>query len=44
MSLPGMEAFSRKFCVKKLLLVGGGGIEIDEFLGMDFEGIEGLFS
>ena len=43
MSLPGMEAFSKKFRSKKLLLVGGGGIEIDEFLSMDFEQIEELF-
>ena len=44
MSLPGMEAFSKNFRAKKLLLVGGGGIEIDGFLGMDFEEIEDLFS
>ncbi len=44
MSMPGMEAFSKKFCAKKPLLVGGGGIEINEFLNMDSEEIEELFS
>ena len=39
-----MEAFSKKFRAKKLLLVGGGGIEINEFLNMDSEEIEELFS
>ncbi len=43
MSLPGMEAFSKNYRAKKLLLVGGGGIGVDEFLGMDFEQIEELF-
>ncbi|MCK5506054.1 MAG: DUF4143 domain-containing protein, partial [Thermodesulfovibrionia bacterium] len=43
MSLPGMEAFSKNFRAKKLLLVGGGGIEINGFLGMDFKQIEELF-
>jgi len=42
-SLPGMDAFSKNYRVKKLLLVGGGGIGVDEFLGMDFEQIEELF-
>ncbi len=42
-SLPGMEAFSKNYRAKKLLLVGGGGIGVDEFLGMDFEQIEELF-
>ncbi len=44
MSLPGMEAFSKIFLAKKLLLVGGGGIEVDEFLSMDCRDIEALFS
>ncbi len=39
-----MEAFSKNYSAKKLLLVGGGGIGVDEFLGMDFEQIEELFS
>ncbi len=43
-SLPGMEAFSKNYRAKKLLLVGGGGIGVDEFLGMDFEQILSLFS
>lgn len=42
-SLPGMEAFSKNFRAKKLVLVGGGGIGVDEFLEMDFEQIEGFF-
>jgi len=32
LSLPGVEAFSREFKVKRKLLVGGGGISLDEFL------------
>ncbi|GBE04720.1 hypothetical protein BMS3Abin10_00336 [bacterium BMS3Abin10] len=43
-SLPGMEAFSKNYRVKKLLLVGGGGIGVDEFLEMGFKKIEDLFS
>jgi hypothetical protein len=31
-SLPGMEAFVRKFKPKRQLLVGGGGIALEEFL------------
>ncbi|RMG02080.1 MAG: ATP-binding protein [Nitrospirae bacterium] len=31
-TLPGMEAFSKEFRVNRKLLVGGGGIEIEEFL------------
>lgn len=42
-SLPGMEAFSKNYRAKKLLLIGGGGIGIDEFLRMDFEQIKDLF-
>jgi predicted AAA+ superfamily ATPase len=36
-SLPGMELFIRTFPVKKKLLVGTGGIPLDEFLAMDVE-------
>ena len=43
-SLPGMDAFSNNYRAKKLLLVGGGGIEIYEFLGMDYEQLLSLFS
>ncbi len=43
-SLPGMEAFSKNFRVKKLLLIGGGGIGVDEFLRMDYGQIVSLFS
>jgi len=43
-SLPGMEAFSKNFRAKKLLLVGGGGIGVDEFLGMDIEQLKELFN
>lgn len=32
MSLPGLEAFSKRFYPKKILLVGGQGIPIEEFL------------
>jgi hypothetical protein len=42
-SLPGMEVFSKNYRAKKLMLVGGGGIGIDEFLEMNFEQIEKLF-
>lgn len=42
-SLPGMEAFSKNYRAKKLLLVGGGGIGVAEFLEMDCEQIEELF-
>ncbi|HHN66038.1 MAG TPA: ATP-binding protein [Nitrospirae bacterium] len=31
-TLPGMEAFSKEFRVSRKLLVGGGGIDIEEFL------------
>ena len=31
-ALPGMEAFAHEFPVHKMLLVGGGGIPIEEFL------------
>ena len=31
-SLPGMEAFSKGFAVKKKLLVGSHGIPLEEFL------------
>jgi hypothetical protein len=31
-SLPGVEAFSREFKVKRKLLVGREGIPLDEFL------------
>jgi predicted AAA+ superfamily ATPase len=31
-SLPGMEAFARAFPVKRRLLVGGQGIDLEEFL------------
>ena len=31
-TLPGMEAFSKEFRVTRKLLVGGGGIDIEEFL------------
>ena len=34
-SLPGMDTFSKNYHAKKLLLVGGGGIGIEEFLGMN---------
>jgi hypothetical protein len=43
-SLPGMEAFSKNYRAKKLLLVGGGGIGIEEFLGMNSEQLMSLFS
>jgi hypothetical protein len=43
-SLPGMEAFSKNYRAKKLLLVGGGGIGVDEFLGMNFKKLMSLFS
>jgi len=42
-SLPGMEAFSKNYHAKKLLLVGGGGLGVAEFLEMDCEQIEELF-
>jgi uncharacterized protein len=43
-SLPGMQAFLKKYRAKKLLLVGGGGIGIEEFLGMNSEQLTSLFS
>jgi len=30
--LPGMEALSRQFCIQRKLLVGAGGIEVEDFL------------
>jgi hypothetical protein len=42
-ALPGLEAFSKNYRAKKLLLVGGDGIGIDEFLSMDLERIRSLF-
>jgi len=44
MSLPGMEAFSKNYQTTKLLLIGGGGIGVDELLRMDFKQMEELFS
>jgi predicted AAA+ superfamily ATPase len=43
-SLPGMQAFLKNYRAKKLLLVGGGGIGIEEFLGMNSEQLISLFS
>jgi len=43
-SLPGMDAFLKNYRAKKLLLVGRGGIEIGEFLGMNSEELISLFS
>jgi len=43
-SLPGMQAFLKNYRAKKLLLVGGGGIGIEEFLGMNSEQLTSLFS
>jgi predicted AAA+ superfamily ATPase len=43
-SLPGMEAFLKNYRAKKMLLVGGGGIGIEEFLGMNSEQLMSLFS
>ena len=40
--LPGLDAFSKNYRTKKLLLVGGDGIGTDEFLRMDFERISSL--
>ena len=42
-SLPGMEQFSKNYRAKKLVLIGRGGIGVDEFLEKDFEQIEELF-
>jgi hypothetical protein len=39
-----MEAFLKNYRTKKLLLVGGGGIGIGEFLGMNSEQLISLFS
>lgn len=36
-SLPGMEAFSREFAVKKKLLVGSYGIALEEFFSVPVE-------
>lgn len=36
-SLPGMEAFSREFAVKKKLLVGSYGIPLEEFFSVPVE-------
>ncbi len=36
-SLPGIEAFSKEFPVKKKLLVGSGGIPLEEFLNSPVE-------
>jgi hypothetical protein len=33
-ALPGIEAFSREFKVKKKLLVGADGITVEEFLSI----------
>jgi hypothetical protein len=43
-ALPGMQAFLKNYRAKKLLLVGGGGIGIGEFLGMNSEQLTSLFS
>ena len=43
-SLPGMDVFLKNYRAKKLLLVGGGGIGIEEFLGMTSEQMISLFS
>jgi hypothetical protein len=32
-SLSGMDEFSRKFKPKKMLLIGGDGIPVEDFLG-----------
>lgn len=37
-SLPGLEAFSKEFSTKRKLLVGSGGIPLDEFLHLPAEG------
>ena len=42
-SLPGIEAFSKEFPVKKKLLIGSGGIPLEEFLS-SFPSINGYFS
>lgn len=42
-SLPGMEAFLKNYHTKKPLLVGGGGIGIDDFLKMNLEQLRSLF-
>jgi len=36
-TLPGLESFTHSFPAKKKLLVGTGGIPLDEFLSMDVE-------
>ena len=36
-SLPGMEAFSKEFAVKKTLLVGNNGIPLEEFFCVPVE-------
>jgi uncharacterized protein len=43
-SLPGMDVFLKTYRAIKLLMVGGGGIGIEEFLGMNSEQIISLFS
>jgi uncharacterized protein len=43
-SLPGMEAFLKNYHTKKLLLVGGDGIGIEEFLGMNSEQLISIFT
>jgi len=43
-SLHAMQAFLINYRAKKLLLVGGGGIGIEEFLGMNSEQLTSLFS
>ena len=34
-ALPGMDAFAKAFHPDKLLLVGGGGVDVELFLRMD---------
>ena len=36
-TLPGMEAFSKKFKPKRMLLIGAGGISLGEFLGSSID-------